>query len=127
MILFLEFLSHLYNFLFCIIEKVYPIISSVQGILNYQKNRLHLPSFLLSLKQHCSTSKGTKRNMIQQQRIDYTLYNLVSYYLLCLFAITFVVFMASTQSFVLTDILGVKEHIVRLSEFVFVLKATQRF
>jgi hypothetical protein len=60
-----------------------------------------------------STAKK-KINMVQQARIDFTLLNLVSYYALCLFAITFVVFMASTQSFVLTDILGVKDHVVSL-------------
>lgn len=46
------------------------------------------------------------------ERTDYTLVNLAAYYLLCLFAITFVVFMASTQSFILTDILGPRKKIV---------------
>lgn len=46
------------------------------------------------------------------EKTDYTVLNLAAYYALCLFTITFVVFMSSTQSFIMTDLLGSTKKIV---------------
>lgn len=53
--------------------------------------------------------------------IDYSFTNLVSYYVLCLTTIMFVVFMSSTQSFILTDVIGRHQKIVSLSNFLIYL------